>query len=100
MSVRSAASAGSRRSRVRAAKNPANPPPTTTTDGRDAAGTVMRTPGATKEGGRVPAALRAARRRPAPGDARRSLDDERPVHLRVDAAVEGVAAGLGRRGEG
>src|SRR3569833_4539439 len=35
MIVRSAAPTGSSRSRVLAAKNPAKPPPTTTTDGRD-----------------------------------------------------------------
>src|SRR4051794_7130865 len=42
--VRSAASAGSRRSRVRVAKNPAKPPPTTTTDGREDVGALMRSP--------------------------------------------------------
>src|SRR4051812_18740298 len=98
MSVRSAASGDSSRSSVLAATNPANPPPTTTTDGRDVAGTVMGAPRDERGfGSGCSAALRAARRRPAPL-ARDSLDDERPVHLRVDGAVELVSPRLRRRG--
>src|SRR3954449_11742835 len=96
---RAAHSGGSTRSRVLAAKNPANPPPTTTTDGRDAADRVMEPPqdtaGRDRGAGRAPRGSKAAGT-PA---ARRSLDDERPVHLRVDAAVEGIGPGLRRRGE-
>src|SRR3954449_11685335 len=85
MIVRSADPAGSRRSRVLAAKNPANPPPTTTTDGRDGAGAVMgKLLGRAGVGGTVPGV---------------SPDHEGPVHLRVDVAVEGVGPGRRRRGE-